>query len=120
MEEFTVEIFVAIFEEMFGFWLWWLLVATAVTVAVLFFYFLIKEKRYRLKDFSLSMMAAPVGAIVAVLVVFWLTSSNFSDLRGAIDFIIISLVAILSAIATLVSVYVAQSFFAKFNSKYKV
>lgn len=116
MEEFKISVFIAIFEEMFGFFLWWSLVIIGVVIAVLFFYFLIKEKRTSMVDFRLASIAAPIGAIIAVFVVFWLTVSGFSDLRGTVDYILISIIAFSAALAAFVCVYVAQSISAKLQS----
>lgn len=120
MEEFKISVFIAIFEEMFGVFVWWSLVTLVILVAVLFLYFLIKEKRRSKEDFTIASIAAPLAGIAAIFIVLGLTSSSFSDLRGTIDYVIIAMVAIFSAIATLVSVYVAQSIIVKFRTKEKL
>lgn len=113
MEEVTIAGFIAIFEEMFGFWLFWFLVIMAVVGIGLFFYFLIKEKRTKLKNFLWAMWAAPFAGVASIFIILWMTHSWFDDIGGAIDVFILMFVAIFSAIAVTVLTYIGQAFWDK-------
>ncbi len=113
MEEITIGAFIAIFEEMFGFWLFWLLVIMAVVGIGLFLYFLIKEKRTKAKDFLWAKWSAPFVGIASIFIILWMTYSWFDDIGGAIDVFILMFVAIFSAIAVTVITYIAQAFWDK-------
>ncbi len=114
MKEFEISVFITIFEEMFGFFLWWSLVVIGVVVATLFFYFIIKEKFF---SFKLPSITALFGAIIAIFVVLSLTDSTLGDLNGTVDFVLIFLVALSGAIATFACVYVIQSIYVKLNQQ---
>ncbi len=110
MEEFKISVFIAIFEELFGFWVFWSLLLLAVVGIGLFFYFLIKEKRNSAKDFAWAKWAAPITAVVSVPGMLWFTLADFSDIGGMTDVIFLGLIALFSALAATVLAYIAQSF----------
>ena len=111
MEEFKISTFIAVFEEMFGVALWWLLVAVAVLITVAYLYVLIRDRAMSMRKFLLAQLSMPFGAIIAVLFVLHITNSQFSDLGGPVDVIVLLGVALLGAGGLSILVYVAQSLF---------
>ncbi len=111
MEEFKISTFIAVFEEMFGVALWWLLVAVAVVITAAYLYVLIRDRAMSMRKFLLAQLSMPFGAIIAVLFVLHITNSQFSDLGGPVDVIVLLGVALLGAGGLSILVYVAQSLF---------
>lgn len=109
MEEFELRTFIAVFEEMFGVVLWWLLVAVAAVITLAYIYVLIRDRAMSMRKFLLAQLSMPVGAIIAVLFVLHITNSQFSDIGGPIDIIVLLGVATLGAGGLSILVYVAQS-----------
>ncbi len=110
MEELKLSVMIAVFEEMFGFWLWWGLVILAVSITVLFFYIMIRDKRFYPRHYLWAQIAAPFGAIGAVVLVLVVTNSNLGDLVTPLDVIVILGVAGLGAAGAVIWAYVAQAF----------
>ncbi len=110
MEEFSVGVFLAIFEEMFGFWTFWFLIALAVVSIVFFIYLLVAKKRTKSEHFFWAKWVSLFAAVASVFIIMWMTSSWFNDIGGAIDVFILLAVAILSAIAAGVLAFITQSF----------
>lgn len=117
MKDLTIGTLLAVFEEMYGVWLWWLLVIIAVGITLVFFYIMIRDRRFKPKDFLWAQLASPFGAIAAVWFVQWITSSSFSDIGGPIDVIVLLGVAAIGASGTVIWAYVAQSLFARGREK---
>lgn len=113
MKELTLGTLIAVFEAMFGFWLWWLMVIVAVTVTILFFYIMIRDKRFKSRHYLWAQLTSPFGAIAAVLFVMWKTNSNFGDIGGPIDVIVLLGIAAVGAAGTVILAYEAQSIWAR-------
>jgi hypothetical protein len=109
MEDLTFTTMIAVFEEMFGRWLFWGMVVAAVVITVLYVYVLIRDHSVSWHKFLLAQLAMPLGAIAAVLFVFWITSSGFGDMGGPIDIIVLLGVAAAGAIGAAILVYTVQS-----------
>lgn len=109
MEEFSVGTFVAVFEEMFGVWLFWLMVAVAAVITAAYLYVLIRDHGMGMKRFLLAQLSMPIGAVAAVAFVMWITKSRIADIGGPIDWIVLLGVAVLGAGGFSILVYVAQS-----------
>ncbi len=109
MEEFSVGTFIAVFEEMFGTWLFWLMVLVAAAITVAYLYVLIRDHGMGMRRFLLAQLSMPVGAVAAVAFVMWITNSGMSDIGGPIDWIVLLGVAVLGAGGFSILVYVLQS-----------
>lgn len=109
MKELTFDTLIAVFEEIFGFGLFWAMVATAVAVTLAYLYVLVRDRRMSMRKFLLAQLSMPIGAVLAVALVMWATSSSIRDIGGPIDVIVFLVVAALGAIGLAILVYVAQS-----------
>jgi hypothetical protein len=111
MKELTFGTMIAVFEEMFGGWLFWLLVAVAVLITVAYLYVLVRDRSLSMQKFFWAQVSMPFGAAGAVAFVLWITKSQISDLGGPIDVIVFLGIAALGAIGFSILVYTAQSLF---------
>ncbi len=109
MQELTFSTMIAVFEEIFGRGLLWVMVAAAVLVTAAYLYVLIRDRAVSWRKFLWAQVAMPFGAIAAVLFVQNVTSSGFGDIGGPIDVIVLLLVAVAGAGGAAVLVYTAQS-----------
>ncbi len=109
MQELTLGAFIAVFEEMFGAWLWWLMVIMIIVVIAAFFTTMIKYKRTDSKSFFWAKIGAPFGGLAAILFIQAITNSGFSDIGGPLDVIVVALIATGGAIATMILAYLAQA-----------
>jgi len=109
MKELTLETMLAVFEDMFGFWLFWALVVAAVMVTAGYVYILIRDRHVGWRKFLVAQVFMPVGAVLAVLFVMWVTHSRMRDIGGPIDVIIFLGVAALGAVGIAILVYTVQS-----------
>ena len=109
MEEVTLGTLIAVFEEMFGAWLFWLMVVVAAAITLAYLYVLIRDHGMGMRRFLLAQLSMPIGAVAAVAFVMWITKSGMSDIGGPIDWIVLLGVAVLGAGGFSILVYVAQS-----------
>lgn len=109
MQELTFTTMIAVFEEIFGRGLFWVMVAAAVLVTAAYLYVLIRDRAVSWRKFLWAQVAMPFGAIAAVLFVQGVTSSGFRDIGGPIDVIVLLLVAAAGAVGAAILVYTAQS-----------
>ena len=110
MEELTLTTLLAVFEEMFGAGLFWIMVVAAVAITVGYIYVLIRDRAVSWRKFLLAQLSMPVGAIAAVLFVQWITNSGFGDVGGPIDVVVLLAIAVAGAIGMAILVYTIQSF----------
>lgn len=111
MKDMTVGTMIAVFEEMFGAWLFWAMVAVAAIVTLLYLYVLIRDRAVSWRKFLWAQLSMPVGAVLAVLFVLWITNSGLSDLGGPIDVIVFLGIAAMGAVGAAILVYTAESLF---------
>jgi hypothetical protein len=109
MEEMTLGTMIAVFEEIFGRALFWLMVVAAVAITVAYLYVLIRDHHIGWRKFLLAQLFMPVGAVAAVWFVLRMTDSHLSDLGGPVDLILFLGVAALGAIGIAILVYTLQS-----------
>jgi hypothetical protein len=109
MKELTLETLLAVFEEMFGRWLFWGMVAVAVLVTIAYLYVLVRDRAISMRKFLLAQLSMPFGAVAAVLFVQAMTSSEFRDLGGPVDWIVLFGVAMGGAVGIAILVYTVQS-----------
>ncbi|MFO7804920.1 MAG: DUF5368 domain-containing protein [Paracoccaceae bacterium] len=109
MNELTFGTLIAVFEEMFGAGLFWLMVAVAALVTLGYLYVLVRDRAVSWKKFLFAQLSMPVGAIGAVWFVMAMTDSRLSDLGGPVDVIVFLGVAVMGAIGLAVLVYTVES-----------
>ena len=109
MEELTFGTLIAVFEEMFGRGLFWLMVVAAAGITLAYLFVLIRDRAVNWRKFLLAQLSMPVGAIAAVVFVQAVTHSGFSDVGGPIDVIVLLLVAGLGAVGMAILVYTLES-----------
>ena len=112
MKEMTLETLLAVFEDMFGFWLFWGLVVTAAIITALYLYVLIRDRKVGWKKFLVAQIFMPIGAVLSVVFVMLVTHSHLSDIGGPIDVIIFLGIAALGAMGIAILVYTVQSLIA--------
>jgi apolipoprotein N-acyltransferase len=109
MKEMTLGTLIAVFEEMFGAWLFWGLVAAAALVTLAYLFVLVRDRAVSWRKFLLAQVAMPFGAVAAVVFTFWITNSGLRDIGGPIDAIVLLGVAVLGAVGAAILVYSVQS-----------
>lgn len=110
MKEMTLGTMIAVFEEMFGVWLFWGLVAAAAVITLAFVVALLRDRGLESRSLVRAELLAPVGAIAAVLFVQRVTSSGFSDIGGPIDWVVLLAIAVAGGVGLTILGYVVQSF----------
>ena len=111
MKDLTFGTLIAVWEEMFGRGLFWAMVVAAAVITGLYLFVLIRDRRVSWGKFLLAQLSMPVGAVLAVLFVFWVTNSGLRHMGGAIDVIILLGIAGAGAVGIAVLVYTLQSLF---------
>lgn len=109
MKEMTLSTLLAVFEEIFGTGLFWTLVVAAGLVTAAFLFVLVRERRLVGSWLLRAELAAPVGAIAAILFVLTITNSSFSDLGGPIDVIVMILIGLTGAVGLTILAYIMQA-----------
>lgn len=109
MKELTFETLIAVFEEIFGRWLFWGMVLAAVVVTLAYLYVLIRDHRVSWWKFLLAQISMPFGAAGAVWFVLTVTHSRLSDMGGPIDYVVLLGIAVLGAVGTAILVYTLHS-----------
>lgn len=109
MKDLTASTLLAVFEEMFGYGLFWIMVGAAVVVLAAYVYVLIRDRALSLNKFLWAQLSMPFWAIAAVLFVLWVTDSRISDLGGPIDVIVFLGIAALGAVGGSILVYTLES-----------
>jgi hypothetical protein len=111
MEQLTFETMIAVFEEVFGPWLFWAMVIAAVIVTLAYLYVLVRDRALSMRKFLLAQLSMPFGAVAAVVFVQAMTHSHLSDIGGPVDVIVLLGVAALGAVGAAILVYTVQSLF---------
>lgn len=111
MEQLTFETMIAVFEEIFGRGLFWVMVIAAVIVTLAYIFVLVRDRSMSMRKFLLAQISMPFGAIAAVVFVQAMTHSHMRDIGGPIDVIVLFSVAAMGAVGTAILVYTVQSLF---------
>lgn len=106
MKELDPLVFLAVFEEMLGVWLWIGLAAAAVTL-VAFAYVLLRDRGFCSRRLVWSEVVAVLGGVAAVLIMQRVTHSGFSDIGGPIDWVLGIAIFATGAVLALVASYAA-------------
>lgn len=109
MKDLTFSTLMAVFEEVFGRGLFWLMVAAAALVTLGYLYVLLRDRSVSWRKFLLAQLSMPVGAVLAVWFVMVMTESRLSDLGGPVDIIVFLGVAAIGAVGMAILVYTLES-----------
>ena len=109
MKDLTFETLIAVFEEMFGRGLFWLMVAAAAVVTLGYVYVLIRDREVSWRKFLFAQLSMPLGAVLAVWFVMVVTRSRMADIGGPIDVIVVLGIAAAGAVGMAILVYTAES-----------
>lgn len=109
MEDFTLTTLIAVFEEMFGRALFWLMVAAALVISALFVWVLLRERSLKAWRLVRSQIWAPLGGALAIGFVLWITNSRLADIGGPIDWIVLLGIFLAGGVGFSILVYVVQA-----------
>lgn len=109
MKELTFETMLAVFQEVFGAGLFWAMVVVAGLITLGYIFVLFRDRAVSWKKFLLAQLAMPVGAILAVWFVWFMTNSGPADIGGPVDLIVLALIAVVGAIGAAILVYTLES-----------
>lgn len=109
MQDLTFETLLAVFEEIFGRGLFWAMVVAAAAVTVGYLYVLIRDRSVSWSKFLFAQLSMPVGAVLAVWFVMFMTKSHLSDIGGPIDIILFLAIAVAGAVGMAILVYTIES-----------
>lgn len=109
MEEITLGVMIAVFEEMFGRGLFWTMVAAAALITGAWIYVLIRDRHVSWRKYLLAQVSMPMGAVAAVWFVMARTGSGLRHMGGPLDWLAVLGVAAAGAVGFAILVYVVQS-----------
>ena len=109
MKELTFETLIAVLGEVFGYGLFWAMVAAAVLVTLGYLYVLVRDRAVSWRKFLFAQLSMPVGAVLAVWFVLVMTNSRLSDLGGPVDVILFLGIAAVGAIGMAILVYTVEA-----------
>ncbi|MDV4143595.1 MULTISPECIES: DUF5368 domain-containing protein [Shimia] len=109
MKDLTFGTLIAVFEEIFGRGLFWVMVGAAVIITLAYLYVLIRDRSVSWHKFLWAQLSMPFGAIAAVLFVQAMTHSSFADIGGPVDVIVLLGVAVAGAVGAAILVYTVES-----------
>lgn len=88
MKELDPMVFLAVFREMLGWWLWAIL-AVAVFGLALFAWTLVRERGLSSRCLVRAELLGILGGFAAIFFMWWITSSSLFDVGGPIDVILV-------------------------------
>ena len=106
MQELSLGMLIAVFEEMFGPALFWFLVVAAAVLLVAFVALVMRDRAGFSIRFLRAELSAPIGALAAILFVHFITNSGFTDIGGPIDVIVLIGIGLGGAVASTILVYI--------------
>ncbi len=104
MKELDPLVFLAVFHEMLGPWLWVLLGLAALTTAA-FIVLLLRQRSIASRLLVRAQLLGLVGGGLALVLMAGVSSSGFTDAAGPADWILITLVFALGAIGATIVTY---------------
>lgn len=108
MKELTFGTMIAVFEEVFGPPIFWAMVVVAVVAGIAFLYVVIRDRALESRRLVRAELWAPLGAILSVWFVMWVTNSGLADIGGPIDVIVLLAIAVVGGIGLTLVVYTAM------------
>lgn len=110
MKDLDLWVFVSVFQEMLGPFLW-VLVALAVLGTAAFLALLIRDRGLSSRRLVRAELAGILGGVLALLVMWLVTHSGIGDVGGPVDWVLIAVIWTAGAVGTAVLAYVALSLF---------
>ncbi len=104
MKELDPMVFLAVFQEMLGGWLWIYLILGVVTAAA-FVALLLRERRIATRRLVQSELMGLLGGGLALVIMAKVSSSGFTDAGGPADWFLIALVYGAGLVATVILTY---------------
>jgi hypothetical protein len=104
MKELDPLVFLSVFQEMLGFWLW-IMLATAVLGVAAFVALLVRERGLVSRRLVQAEVLGLFGGVVALIIMAQVSSSGFTDAGGPADWFLIALVYGVGLAATVVLTY---------------
>jgi hypothetical protein len=104
MKEVDLATLVAVFQEMLG-WTFWPLVALAAIATLSFLRVLLRDRGLIPRRLVWAEVLGVFGGVVAVFVMFTVTSSGFADMGGPIDWLLVLAIFAFGAVGTSVALY---------------
>lgn len=109
MKELTLETLIAVFEEIFGKGLFWLMIVLFALITAAFIYVLVRDRKLTAHRWLRAELLAPVGAFLGIAFVFAVTNSGLSDIGGPIDVIVLILIGAAGGIGLTIFTYTLQA-----------
>lgn len=106
MKELDPMVFVAVFQEMLGVWLWVLVFSVTVGMVALVL-LLARERKVVLRRLVVSEVLGLLGGGLALVIMAKVSSSGFTDAGGPADWFLIALVYGVGLVVTTALVYTA-------------
>lgn len=113
MEQLSLGTLIAVFEEMFGATLFWLLVVAAVLGALAFFYVLVTRGRLQSRWFLRAELMGLFGGVGLAAAVMLITSSSIADIGGPVDLLLLIGIWAVGAVGTALVAYTVQGLFSR-------
>lgn len=107
MQAFDPLVFVAVFQEMMGPLLFWVLAIGAVVVTIAFLFVLIRDRGIIARRFVWSEVLGIAGGFGAVWAMQVITHSGLRDIGGPIDWVLVASIWVMGAVGTTLLAYVA-------------
>ena len=104
MKELDPLVFLSVFQEMLGFWLW-VMLAAGLLASVAFVALVVREKGIVSRRLVWSELVGLFGGVLALVIMAKVSSSGFTDAGGPADWFLIALVYGIGLAATTVLVY---------------
>ena len=109
MKELEIGVFVAVFVEMLGPLLFWLMVAAVAVVTLGFVWVLIRDRGLDSKRLVRAQVVGVLGGVAAILFMQWITNSGFQDIGGPVDLMLVASIFVLGAIGAAILAYTVQA-----------
>jgi len=105
MQDLDVFVFVSVFQEMLGAYLW-IGLGAATLVVLLFIGLLVREGGVSAARLARSELVGLVGGVLGILVMQAVTHSGFADIGGPIDWVLVALIWLAGAVIGTLAAYV--------------
>jgi Family of unknown function (DUF5368) len=112
MKDLDLSVFLSVFQEMLGPFMW-VLFAVAVVGLAAFAYVLIRDRGLSSRRFLLAEIAGVIGGFVALSIMWSVTHSGLSDIGGPIDWVLVAVIWIVGGLGGGVLAYAAQGLLAR-------
>ena len=109
MKELEIGVFAAVFIEMLGPVLFWLMVAAMLGVTAAFLWVLVRDRGLDSTRLVRAQVVGLLGGAAAILFMQWITNSGFRDIGGPVDVMLVALIFVLAAIGAAILAYTVQA-----------